>query len=148
MRRLGLEDMDRVAVIHRAAFDERLPWLRGLHTPEEDRAFYRGLVFTQCAVWGAGADDIVGFIAFREGWVEQFYVLPGYQGQGVGQRLLDVAKAAWPSLLLWTFQRNAGARRFYERRGFVVVEETDGGGNEEREPDVLYSWRREASRAD
>ncbi len=43
---------------------------------------------------------------------------------------------------LWTFQRNARARRFYEARGFVPVEATDGSRNEEKEPDVRYLWRR------
>jgi hypothetical protein len=33
---------------------------------------------------------------------------------------------------------NAGARRFYEREGFVAVDSTDGHGNEERAPDVRY----------
>ena len=41
-----------------------------------------------------------------------------------------------------SFQKNIAARRFYERNGFVVIEETDGAGNEEREPDVLYEWRK------
>jgi hypothetical protein len=35
-----------------------------------------------------------------------------------------------------------GARRFYERRGFVLTEETDGSRNEEREPDARYVWSR------
>ena len=43
-------------------------------------------------------------------------------------------------LTLWTFQRNLRARRFYEANGFVAVRETDGAGNEEKEPDVLYRW--------
>jgi hypothetical protein len=43
--------------------------------------------------------------------------------------------------LLWTFQTNTGARRFYERHGFVAVDETDGSANEERAPDVRYAWR-------
>ncbi len=51
-----------------------------------------------------------------------------------------MAKAASTSLQLWTFQKNTSARRFYEARGFVVIEETDGSTNEEREPDVLYRW--------
>ena len=42
---------------------------------------------------------------------------------------------------LWVFQQNATARRFYERRGFVLVRETDGSDNEERTPDALYAWR-------
>ena len=37
-----------------------------------------------------------------------------------------------------TFARNAGARRFYERHGFVAVAFGDGTGNEEGEPDVRY----------
>jgi hypothetical protein len=30
------------------------------------------------------------------------------------------------------------ARRFYEARGFALIQETDGTGNEEKEPDALY----------
>ena len=40
---------------------------------------------------------------------------------------------------LWTFQRNVGARRFYERNRFVVMESTDGANNEEGDPDVRYT---------
>lgn len=72
LRRLHLEDMDAAAVIHRAAFDDRLPWLAGLHTPEEDRDYFRGRVFATCAVWGAmHRGRLAGFIAFREAWVDQ-----------------------------------------------------------------------------
>jgi ribosomal protein S18 acetylase RimI-like enzyme len=71
-------------------------------------------------------------------------VLPGYQGQGVGSALLAVAQNASATLQLWTFQSNAGARRFYEGRGFIAVEQTDGSGNEEHEPDVRYRWDRSA----
>jgi hypothetical protein len=46
-------------------------------------------------------------------------------------------------LHLWVFQKNIGARRFYERRGFRAIKETDGTGNEEREPDALVEWRRD-----
>jgi putative acetyltransferase len=93
MRRLAVTEMDRVAVIHRTAFDERLPRLAGLHTAAEDRWFFRERVFADCAVWGAIEHDLIGFIAFREGWVDQLYVLPGWQGRGVGQALLRIAMA-------------------------------------------------------
>jgi putative acetyltransferase len=140
VRRLSLAEMDQVAVIHRAAFDERLPWLAGRHTPARDRWFFRERVFAECAVWGAFEDELIGFIAFREGWVDQLYVLPGCQGRGAGQALLRIAMVKSPGLQLWAFQRNAAARRFYERLGFVAVEQTDGSRNEEREPDVRYRW--------
>jgi putative acetyltransferase len=38
------------------------------------------------------------------------------------------------------FQANERARRFYEKRGCVPVEFTDGSGNEEKTPDVRYRW--------
>ena len=40
---------------------------------------------------------------------------------------------------LWAFQSNTGALRFYERHGFVAVEETDGD-NEEGAPDLRMRW--------
>lgn len=141
-RRLDLADMAHAAIVHRAAYDERLPWLAGRYTPDEDRWFYENQVYSACEVWGVEMDGLVGLIAFRTGWIDQLYVLPDRQGQGVGDRLLEVAKAANPELQLWTFARNSGARRFYERRAFVALEETDGQENEENEPAVRYRWRR------
>jgi GNAT superfamily N-acetyltransferase len=89
MRRLELEDMDAAAQVLRTSFDAALPWLAGLHTPEEDRWFFRERVFTTCEVWGAfdGA-AMTGIIAFRKDWIDQLYVLPEAQGRGTGTDLL------------------------------------------------------------
>ncbi|MDO1583878.1 hypothetical protein [Rhizobium oryzicola] len=46
-RRLTVEDMASAARIHRTSIDARLPWLAGLHTPEEDRAYWSGPLFKQ-----------------------------------------------------------------------------------------------------
>ena len=74
-------------------------------------------------------------------WLEQLYILPDQQRQGIGTRLLGMAQtAAGSRLCLYTFTRNAGARRFYERHGFTPVAESDGSRNEEGEPDVRYEW--------
>jgi GNAT superfamily N-acetyltransferase len=70
------------------------------------------------------------------------YVLPQAQGDHVGTKLLQIAQDSFSRLHLWTFQRNLRARRFYEARGFALVRETDGAGNEEKEPDALYLWTR------
>jgi GNAT superfamily N-acetyltransferase len=98
LTRLTLDDMDQAAIILRTSFDERLPWLAGLHTPEEDRAYFRGHVFSTCEVWGACDHDIIGIIAFRPGrpgWIDQLYVLPSCQRRGAGQgcSTLDIGKA-------------------------------------------------------
>jgi GNAT superfamily N-acetyltransferase len=99
-------------------------------------------------VWLAEEDGRpLGFLAIRrsrsDGWetLERLYVEPEAQNRGVGTALLDKAKALRPDgLHLWVFQRNEGARRFYERHGFHLVKLTDGAENMEHEPDALYFW--------
>jgi GNAT superfamily N-acetyltransferase len=145
LRQLELEDMDQAAAVHRASFDHARPTLAGLHTPEGVRWFFRERVFATCQVWGYFDDhELVGIIAFRQGWIEQLYVLPLSQGRGIGTALLAISKSCSSCLSLWTFQRNAAARRFYERHGFALVEETDGSRNMEKEPDALYRWLSDA----
>lgn len=72
-------------------------------------------------------------------WITQMAVDPALVGRGIGSLLLVHAARClpWP-IRLYTFQANLGARRFYERHGFSAIEFTDGEGNEERCPDVLY----------
>ncbi len=75
-------------------------------------------------------------------WIDQLYVDPDLTGGGIGSELIAVAKRERPDgLRLWTFESNAGAQRFYLRHGFHEVQRTDGSGNEERSPDILYVWR-------
>jgi putative acetyltransferase len=145
-RKLEPEEMDAAAAVHRASFDERLPWLAGRHSAEEDRGHFRDGVSRACDVWGAfDGGSLLGIIAFREGWIDQLYVLPRSQRLGIGRALVRIAQSRFPSLSLWTFQRNERARRFHEACGFVLVAETNGDGNEEREPDALYRWVRAGS---
>jgi putative acetyltransferase len=140
-RRLLLADMPAAALIHRAAFNDRFPWIEEQHTPDEDSDFWSRVVFADCEIWGAENEaGLVGVIAFCKDWIDQLYVLPEAQRKGIGTALLDIAKVAQPSLSVWTFRRNEGARLFYERHGFSAIEETDDSLNEEREPDVLYRW--------
>src|ERR1700694_5170577 len=139
LRQLELEDMDTAARLLRSSCDHALPSLAGLHTPEEDRWFFRERVFRTCEVWGVfDSAAMVAMIAFREDWIDQLYVLPKEQGRGVGTELLQAAQSSFGRLQLWTFQRNLKARRFYEARGFARIRETAGAGNEEKEPDALY----------
>ena len=74
-------------------------------------------------------------------WVTQMAVDPALVGQGIGSLLLAHAMHTLPlPIRLYTFQANVGARRFYERHGFVTIELTDGQANEEHCPDVLYEF--------
>jgi len=68
--------------------------------------------------------------------LDHLYVPPGWQRRGIGLSLLTKAEALSPQRLeLWTFQRNANARAFYEAYGFRAVAYTDGR-NEENEPAI------------
>jgi putative acetyltransferase len=143
LRRARLDDLPATARIHRAAFFGAMPHMPVLHTPDEDLDFHSKIVFPHNEMWVAEhADAVVGFIAFRPDWVELLYIHPQHQGCGFGRSLLAVAQASNDSLRLWTFQANLRARRFYEKHGFRIERETDGAGNEERQPDILYFWTR------
>ena len=142
LRPAAVEDAAAIAVVHRLAMRISLPFLPELHTPEEDLAFVRDRLSATNTVWVTEvAGEVVGYIAFHEGWVDHLFIHPDHQGAGLGPALLDKALEDGTERKLWTFQKNARARAFYEARGFVVEMFTDGDGNEEKEPDVLYVRR-------
>jgi len=115
-----------------------MTYLPSLHTPAEDVEFFGDLVRSGSWVMVAEVGGaLVGFCAVRAGWVEHLYVRPGYQGQGIGEALLSAAIADNEGeLLLWVFEENTGAQRFYQRAGFYEIERTDGSDNDEQVPDI------------
>ena len=72
------------------------------------------------------------------------YVRVDAIGQGIGTLLLDWAKAqSGGRLWLYTFERNARARRFYESSGFTI---TDRGFEEDWQlADIKYEWSEDPS---
>lgn len=110
--------------------------------PDEHRPQLGGWFLDRTEIWVAEEDGaIVGFMGVREHELTHLYVGPDSRSRGLGRALLERAKALRPDRLeLWVFQANDGARRFYERHGFRLVELTDGGANMEQEPDARYEW--------
>lgn len=141
LRRAAPVDAAQVARLQRHVVRVSLPYLPELHTPEEDLWFFSERLFPENEIWIAEVDDqIVGYVAFKPGWVSHLYIHPDHQGQGIGPQLLAKALEDGAPRELWTFQQNARARRFYEARGFELVRLTDGADNEEKTPDALYRW--------
>jgi GNAT superfamily N-acetyltransferase len=115
----------------------------GVHDDDDVRGYFASRIVEDCELWVAEQDGALAGILVLDGdFVDQLYVEPGLTGRGIGSALLAVAKRERPQgLRLWAFQTNTGARRFYERHGFVEARRTDGRDNEERAPDVLYAYR-------
>jgi putative acetyltransferase len=137
--------MDALAELY-ARTQRRMTYLPPM--PDEHIPLVAGVIARQDEVWLAEDEGrILGFLAIarsqEDDWdvLERLYVEPDAQNRGIGTALLGQAKALRPDgFVLWVFQRNEGARRFYERHGFQLVKLTDGAANMEREPDALYRW--------
>jgi GNAT superfamily N-acetyltransferase len=95
----------------------RVVWAEALADPEVE-------------VYVAELDgEAVGAVSVGNGFLSTLYVLPAYQGKGVGSALHDLAVGRLRALgfaqaKLWTLEGNDSGRRFYERRGWVLTEET------------------------
>lgn len=132
------DDAAAIAAVYRLS-----AWHPHIHTPEEDIAFFRDRMLAEQTVWVIeGEGGLIGYLGGVPGWVNHLFVHPDHQGAGYGSRLLKRAMEGSEIVQLWTFQGNTKARAFYEAKGFVAVEFTDGARNEEKLPDVRYEWRR------
>lgn len=142
VRRAGDSDAAVVADVWLRSFTAALPSVRRAHTDDQVRSWFREVVVPGQETWVVTVEgSVVGMMVLDGEDLDQLYLDPAWQGQGIGGRLVDLAKQRRPAgLALWTFQVNESARRFYQRHGFVPAESTDGHRNEEREPDIRYVW--------
>ena len=142
LRRARPSDAAAVAMLHLAARRHAMPYLPELRSDDEVRVWTRETLLPKAEVWIAEiAGEPVGYLALVDDILDHLYVAPDHQGRGVGSVLLAKAKALRPAgLQLYAFQRNRRAQDFYEARGFAPVRFSNGAGNEEREPDVVYEW--------
>jgi ribosomal protein S18 acetylase RimI-like enzyme len=111
---------------------------------EDHLRFFDEHMLTETSVHLALRDGtLVGFGAFTPESVVQLYVHVDHLGQGIGTRLLALAKAnSHGKLWLYTFVTNANAQRFYERHGFDIVER--GFEPVMQLGDLRYEWKRGA----
>jgi ribosomal protein S18 acetylase RimI-like enzyme len=140
IRRATAQDVEQIVDVFERSF-ATLDFLPKLHTHEENLAFLAGVVDRQ-DVWVAERDGrVAGFLALDGDDGTFFYVDPEAHGEGIGTALFEHAQRERPQgFSFWAFQDNVKARHFYEKRGCVAVEFTDGEGNEEKTPDVRYRW--------
>lgn len=140
IRALEIADAAAVAAIARRARTGAIAHYPDLHTPAEDLASYHSEIAGKSGwAWVDGPGRIVGFVIWRDAFIDHLYVDPERQHSGIGTELLEraVAEMDGPEVRLWTFQANVRAVAFYRRNRFRILEATDGSGNEERLPDYL-----------
>ena len=147
IERASPRDAGEIAALYLASRAEALPYLRRVHSDEDVRDWIATVRLARGETWVAReAGRILGFLCLDGEDLDQLYLLPGQFRRGIGSLLLAKAKELSPErLILFTFQRNASARSFYERHGFRLVDLNDGERNEEGEPDAIYEWRRSFS---
>jgi len=120
---------------------EETDWFHTLHTPEEDRPFLAGKITAGTMLVAENEGVVAGFLVLEADYVACLYIQRQHRNKGLGGRFLAYARDKNASgLNLFTFQANHHARRFYERQGFTVEMLTDGTGNDEGIPDVMYVW--------
>lgn len=124
-------------------FVDTTPWMPRVHTPADDLTHARQIIDRGWVTVAERRKTVIGFAALNGSDLNAVYVTQTARGSGVGQALLDHLKAQNPHLLLWTFQANSGAQRFYERHGFSEIRRTQGEANDENLPDIQYEWHKE-----
>jgi L-amino acid N-acyltransferase YncA len=141
IRRAKTDDAKAVGDVFLAA-RATMTYLPRLHTDEETRAHFANVVRDSQDVWVAEREGrVTGFAVVHDKMLHHLYVHPTRFNTGTGTKLFREACATHPEgFQFWAFQKNTGARRFYERHGCALVKLTDGQENEEKEPDALYIW--------
>lgn len=147
-RPLGLrpacrDDVPRLAEIFLGARDDSMSYLPNFYSTAEIRDWIGNELLVECRITVACLQSVAaGFSVQRGDWLEQLYVHPSHQGQGIGAVLLDQAKrASTGTLRLHVFQQNLRAQAFYKRHGFKVELLRDKFQNAERVADMVCVWR-------
>ncbi len=116
---------------------------RPAHDDDVLCAWFASHVIRAAELWVARdqSDTLCGFLVLKGEWVDQLYVEPTMTGRGIGGGLVNIAKRERPEgLRLWTFAKSAGARRFYERHGFVHTRRANDLVNDKAAASILYVW--------
>jgi GNAT superfamily N-acetyltransferase len=138
------EDFDSVTSLWRISREKSLPdfQLEKGHFFYEDCNYFRQNVLMENQIWVVDvASHPVAFMAMNMDFIDQLYIHPDHWRRGIGETLINFAKARSPEhLWLYTLQVNVNARAFYEKNGFIA-EKFGISPPPESEPDMEYHWR-------
>lgn len=115
---------------------------KSIHSFEDQEYFLNHILSKENKIYIAievKNNKVVGILAFNENEINQLYIHNDYQGRGLGRKFVDIAKNnSNGRLILYTFEVNKKAQRFYENNGFKIIGR--GYENEENLDDIKYEW--------
>ncbi|HCG8513688.1 GNAT family acetyltransferase [Vibrio parahaemolyticus O4:K55 str. NY3547] len=139
---LASEHIKEVTSLWRESMTEALG-INPVHTFESQAYFLEHILPNSYQVFVVVRTDNsrpVAFMASSESEINQLYVAPNSQNQGIGSYLLNQAKEqSNGSLTLRTFEVNQKAQNFYRTYGFSVY--SGNSKNEEGLPDLECRWK-------
>lgn len=117
------------------------PWISDPRTPHEQARDWRGFFKYDLAWVAQSKSRIIGFCSRGNDNINGLYVAADWRSQGVGRRLLDMAKADRDWITVWAYQENTQALKFYKREGLVEIgREIEDGSNL---VDIEHRWTRQ-----
>ena len=112
------------ATIHSVSWQEShrsfcSPEFIALHTPQHQETYLRKKIDNGSKLFIMIADKPIGVVSVTGNLIEDLYILPDYQHQGFGTRLLHFAIEQCDGVpTLWILENNKGAEKLYRREGF------------------------------
>jgi len=117
-------NLEEAAAIHSVSWQEShrsfcSPEFIALHTPRHQKDYLRQKMDHGSRLFMMIADKPVGVVSVTGNLIEDLYILPDYQRQGFGTRLLHFAMEQCDSIpTLWILENNKEAVKLYRREGF------------------------------
>ena len=112
---------------------------------EEEEINLRELFLPNSETWVKEINGrVVGFISLiikekhGEAEVGGLFIHPEWQRQGIGQALMDKARADYPILELDVFAANTQGRAFYQKYGFTYLQQQRDQATEELSNRLRY----------
>lgn len=114
------------AQVHAASWREShreicSPEFVAAHTDQRQAAYLQGELEQGKRLFLLIDDGPVGVVSVLEDRIENLYVHPDRWNKGYGTALLRFAEEQCKTPRLWVLNTNKQARRFYERRGYVLT---------------------------
>ena len=117
-------NLSEAAAIHSVSWQEShrsfcSPEFIALHTPQHQETYLRKKIDNGSKLFIMIADKPIGVVSVTGNLIEDLYILPDYQHQGFGTRLLHFAIEQCDGVpTLWILENNKGAEKLYRREGF------------------------------